>query len=643
MYAVQGNSKKVLVAPAQFVAAPFSVYDAQNNINVKGKVRSIQRSEESAEEEIKTVFPKQEDAEHPPANTFAVVTPAIYPTDLIKPSPSPPKLRDIVTLTPSKPAPSPSIPPEVPLDQLEELPPPAKPLVRVRTALNLSDSVDVAEGNNGPILVHEEIDEQDQSPSKPDTAPPSASKIPPLNLPPAAINPIGFGKPAAVGVLPQKGALSQPLPALPEESKRDELPRKKPSELPIIGVKRKISNDVQKAKKKEQEKAKAGPTTFSLRSVVDERRPSIDAPLMQPIEKHSPAKDDLERIMERLERLKVTPTYKFVFGYSMRPRDEEDGEDAYFACERGLGVSDGVSGWSAYGINAAAFSQKLMEECESEIMQITGIQKADPLANRPSKIPKTASYVGLDFQSNTLYGAQNTSKDEDDASSGAESENSPSRYSAKQYEIPVNTMQVLSNAYDKVTDVGSSTATVVVINRNEIEAVNLGDSGFIHFSCKNKEYYINGVSLEQQHEFNVPYQLSRLPMAEYLKEMERDGRGKEVRQLKLMLESNKMCRDNPEEADQYSQEVHENDIFVLGTDGILTFLTRRLGVFDNLFSYEMRNVIRECMKGAGRVTSRLAKVLANDENTGRKSLTSWCPQRIRRVRWRWWRLRSRGR
>ena len=38
--------------------------------------------------------------------------------------------------------------------------------------------------------------------------------------------------------------------------------------------------------------------------------------------------------------------------------------DAYFTSKFGLGVADGVGGWTAYGIDPSAFSQALMNQCK---------------------------------------------------------------------------------------------------------------------------------------------------------------------------------------------------------------------------------------------------------------------------------------
>eukprot|EP00826_Nyctotherus_ovalis_P060072 TRINITY_DN8404_c0_g1_i1.p2 TRINITY_DN8404_c0_g1~~TRINITY_DN8404_c0_g1_i1.p2 ORF type:complete len:164 (+),score=10.93 TRINITY_DN8404_c0_g1_i1:412-903(+) len=81
--------------------------------------------------------------------------------------------------------------------------------------------------------------------------------------------------------------------------------------------------------------------------------------------------------------------------------------------------------------------------------------------------------------------------------------------------------------------------------------------------------------------------------------MEKEGRAKEAKQLRFMIEKKKLCKDDPESADIYSYRVSDGDIFVLGTDGI----------FDNVFSYEIKEIIKGCMLNVTRITNRVAKVL----------------------------------
>lgn len=414
-----------------------------------------------------------------------------------------------------------------------------KPIARVKTELDLSESLEAAEGSNGPVLNFE-----------------GDKQTPKLN-----------GNFSRAGRWESAEVKSKKIESW---------------EQPILSwTEFKVSN--KNLAEASSPKQKANKKTESLRK----------RSMKKASETSSDSRGAFSSFNTRYLN-KEGPIYKFVTGYAMKPRDDEEGEDAYFAFERGLGVADGVSGWSTYGINSSVFSQRLMEECEDEIRAITKFKKEDLLEIRRHWIPKVASYVGLDFQANTIYEAECSSEE----SSEPEAHSDLSKRDKRIFETPVSPLQALSAAYGKVTDIGSSTATVAVLNCNEVEAVNLGDSGFIHFSCKDRQYNIQNVSKEQQHEFNVPYQLSYLPSPDYLAKMESEGRTREARQLKHLLENGKICKDEAKSADIYTYEAVDGDIFILGTDGL----------FDNIFSNEAKNIVNTCMFNVSKITPRVAKV-----------------------------------
>ena len=208
-------------------------------------------------------------------------------------------------------------------------------------------------------------------------------------------------------------------------------------------------------------------------------------------------------------------SYHFLCGAMTIPRGGTAGEDAYLTHPRALGVADGVSGWYQYGIDSAAFAQQLMHFCLEKINEIAG--------------------------SNTL----NTAKPE------------------------IDPLPVLEKAYEQVVAVGSSTATLVVINGDSLHGRNLGDSGFVCFTNKNGEYVSGGVSKEQQHNFNTPFQLSKFPTEEDIEELKSHVEEKDISQLIHTMERNELCQDLPENSDKYLLQLHENDILILGTDGMI--------------------------------------------------------------------------
>lgn len=53
-------------------------------------------------------------------------------------------------------------------------------------------------------------------------------------------------------------------------------------------------------------------------------------------------------------------------GYSLG-KTEDYCEDAFFVCQHGFGVADGVSGWNDFGFTSKDFAEQLMYYCKREI------------------------------------------------------------------------------------------------------------------------------------------------------------------------------------------------------------------------------------------------------------------------------------
>ena len=78
--------------------------------------------------------------------------------------------------------------------------------------------------------------------------------------------------------------------------------------------------------------------------------------------------------------------------------------------------------------------------------------------------------------------------------------------------IEIHPLYILDKAFSQVNDVGSATAMVSILNGRKISFANLGDSGFMIIRIRNGEAYTFARSKEQQHNFNIPFQLSSLPV-----------------------------------------------------------------------------------------------------------------------------------
>ena len=98
---------------------------------------------------------------------------------------------------------------------------------------------------------------------------------------------------------------------------------------------------------------------------------------------------------------------------------------------------------------------------------------------------------------------------------------------------------------------------VAIRNQREINIANLGDSGFVLIRFRNNEAYTAARSKEQQHSFNIPFQLSILPGPNELENLKKRGRIEELKKLRAILKRSEtmMCQDKPDDADEYSFEL----------------------------------------------------------------------------------------
>ena len=120
------------------------------------------------------------------------------------------------------------------------------------------------------------------------------------------------------------------------------------------------------------------------------------------------------------------------------------GEDAWFITPIGIGIADGIGGWSMVNIDSGLYSRKLMSNAEQYIMETK--------SRDPSKILKAAY-----------------------------------------------------NSMDEI--VGTTTVCILTLHGNILRAANIGDSGFVHFRFIGANWEILCHSREQQHYFNCPKQL----------------------------------------------------------------------------------------------------------------------------------------
>ena len=131
---------------------------------------------------------------------------------------------------------------------------------------------------------------------------------------------------------------------------------------------------------------------------------------------------------------------------------------------------------------------------------------------------------------------------------------------------------------------GSATALIGFLDNNKLEIASLGDSGFIVLRpTSNKNVMLKIKSRFQEVDFNIPFQLTCLPQeAHYDKILEE--RGQEcLDNLKEMIKTNQFVCSRPEHAEIYELDLLPGDIIIAATDGL----------FDNLFTHEIKSIVQE--------------------------------------------------
>lgn len=203
-----------------------------------------------------------------------------------------------------------------------------------------------------------------------------------------------------------------------------------------------------------------------------------------------------------------------------RPKDGTDGEDSHFLAAPALGVADGVGGLQpVLGYTSKAFADELMEGCKEAVQALTA---SDALG--PQGTPSATAEM------------------------------------------------ILVEGFGKVLKNGASTAVITYMDRrtSRLGIACLGDSGVMVVRKPTNRGHEDRLgasrstvvfkSPPQQHDFNYPYQLCRLPQ-----------------ELAKMLTRNP---DQPTDCVCFDVEVEEGDMVLVYSDG----------VDDNLYDQEILDI-----------------------------------------------------
>jgi len=261
-------------------------------------------------------------------------------------------------------------------------------------------------------------------------------------------------------------------------------------------------------------------------------------------------------------------------GYSI-PHPEKgvgnDGADSFYmdSASNSMGVADGVGEWEwRFKCSARAFADELMEGCRQAARTVDATASKD---------------------------------------------------------LGAAAMEMLRYGHSNTRSFGAATALVAKLgneNNRNMGVACLGDAALIQlrhetvgqhatFRCVSR-------TREQQHAFNCPFQLSRLPVTEDFPQLLREGKVALVRAVERMRKG-AVKQDQPEDAEASVFQVQRGDLIVLGTDGL----------FDNLYDQEICHLAdcavsplevhglggEQCAGGSQRrfeeeLTARLASALA---------------------------------
>jgi protein phosphatase PTC7 len=146
----------------------------------------------------------------------------------------------------------------------------------------------------------------------------------------------------------------------------------------------------------------------------------------------------------------------------------------------------------------------------------------------------------------------------------------------------IDPVKLLSAAYRSITSYGSSTAVLCTFSQaGRLTACNLGDSGFMHIKFLCGKAFVVQKSEIQQHDFNIPYQLSKIPSEDYSK-----TKNDSSQPIPLNIDKFKegtFCEDSPDDSDYFQiNNAAAGDLILIASDG----------VYDNLFDHEILSIIQ---------------------------------------------------
>ncbi|KAH8739772.1 hypothetical protein FG386_001479 [Cryptosporidium ryanae] len=274
------------------------------------------------------------------------------------------------------------------------------------------------------------------------------------------------------------------------------------------------------------------------------------------------------------------------------------GEDAHFFEDNVIGIADGVGEWVNYGVNPKAFANELILGIKKAFLCVKGLNNNNNTHN--NCVDSTSNYTNNN--SSRLIKYSNTCPDESLSSGNNKntefefggnnvdkaklvtkdnhSKSSPGFFS-EYNELQSNSQYLLSEGYKNTKSFGSSTVFVACFDPriNALRISYLGDSGIIVLRRIPETFRMGIVyrSPAQQHSFNCPYQLSKLPTKDDYPKLREKGLNYFIN---LVKNSENTPQDLPTHSISKEIPLLESDLIIIATDGL----------FDNLYDYEICNI-----------------------------------------------------
>lgn len=295
----------------------------------------------------------------------------------------------------------------------------------------------------------------------------------------------------------------------------------------------------------------------------------------------------------------------------------EEWEDACFTHNQAIGIADGVGGWSNYGMSSADFSNELMKRCEKLCIKVLQIRKFTSNLIKSSefklklsdyKWPISEQVKCGRFHAHSFWYTEEGENEfplknllEESEVYQDDNDNLSFELGKQNQSVPLDPLLIIEEAYKYIKSFGSSTICVCTLEENKLKVANLGDSGMIllRYNQEEQESKVISCTQDQQHEFNAPYQLAKIP-----KDIQEKINAKR-NNIDLSEEKSQptlFWEDPPESADTYEINVRAKDIAILGTDGL----------FDNLFLDDILDIVDMYMRSL--LKSKEKKIKSSSKN-----------------------------